>query len=65
MGERADELKTEIDQARRELDDDLATLKTEAQQLQRKVLVGVGVGVAVLIGVRIVRGLVRRSRDSD
>ena len=65
MGERADELKTEIDQARRELDDDLATLKTEAQQLQRKVLVGVGVGVAVLIGVRIVRGLIRRSRDSD
>ena len=65
MGDRADELKTEIDQARRELDDDLATLKTEAQQLQRKVLVGVGVGVAVLIGVRIVRGLIRRSRDSD
>ncbi len=63
MGDRADQLKNEIDQARRELDDDLANLKTEAQDLQRKVLVGVGVAAAVLIGVRIVRGFLRRGDD--
>ena len=63
MGNRADELKSEIDQTRRELDDDLAKLKTEAKGLQRKVLVGAGVAVAVLIGVRIVRGLLGRSGD--
>ena len=65
MGDRADELKTEIDQTRRELDDDLAKLKTEAQDLQRKALLGAGVGLALLIGFRIVRAVVRRSRDSD
>ena len=65
MGDRADELKTEIDQTRRELDDDLAKLKTEAQDLQRKALLGAGVGLAFLIGFRIVRAVVRRSRDSD
>ena len=63
MGNRADQLKSEIDQTRRELDEDLAKLKTEAQGLQRKVLLGVGVAVAVLIGVRIVRGLLGRSGD--
>ena len=63
MGNKADQLKSEIDQARREIDDDLASLKTEAQELQRKVLLGVGVAVAVLIGVRIVRGLLGRSGD--
>ncbi len=61
MGSRADQLKTEIDQTRRELDDDLAKLKTEAQGLQRKVLLGAGVAVALLIGFRIVRGLRGRS----
>lgn len=65
MADRADQLKSEIDQTRRELDDDLANLKTEAQGLQRKVLLGVGVAVAVLIGLRVVRGLVKRSRDED
>ena len=63
MGNRADQLKSEIDQTKRELDEDLAKLKTEAQGLQRKVLVGVGVAVAVLIGVRIVRGLLGRGDD--
>lgn len=63
MGNRADQLKSEIDQTKRELDDDLAKLKTEARGLQRKVLLGVGVTVAVLIGVRIVRGLLGRSGD--
>jgi len=62
VGNRADQLQTEIDQTRRELDEDLARLKTEAQGLQRKVLLGVGVAVAVLIGIRIVRAL-RRSGD--
>ncbi len=65
MGDRSDQLKSEIDQTRRELDDDLAKLKSEAKDLQRKVLLGVGVAVAVLIGVRIVRGLLGRSGDSD
>ncbi len=63
MGNRADELKSEIDQTKRELDEDLAKLKTEAKGLQRKVLLGVGVAVAVVIGVRIVRGLLSRSGD--
>jgi hypothetical protein len=63
VGSRADQLKNEIDQTKRELNDDLAKLKTEAKGLQRKVLLGVGVAVAVLIGVRIVRGLL--GRDSD
>jgi hypothetical protein len=63
VGNRADQLKSEIDQTRRELDDDLAKLKTEAKGLQRKVLLGAGVAVAVLIGVRIVRGLLGRSGD--
>ncbi len=63
MGNRADQLKSEIDQTKRELEEDLSKLKTEAQGLQRKVLVGVGVAVAVLIGVRIVRGLLGRSGD--
>ncbi len=61
MGNRADHLKSEINQTKRELNEDLAKLKTEAQGLQRKVLVGVGVAVAVLIGLRIVRGLRGRS----
>ena len=64
MGDRADQLKGEIDETRGELDDDLAKLKTEAQQLQRKVVLGAGVAIAVLVGVRIVRGLLRRG-DSD
>ncbi len=64
MGQGADQLKTEIDQTRRELDDDLAMLKTEAQGLQRKVLVGAGIAVAVLVGLKVVRGILR-SRDSD
>ncbi len=64
MGTRADELKSEIDRTRHELDEDLAKLKTEAQQLQRKVLVGVGVAVVALVGLKIVRGLMRRG-DSD
>ena len=63
MGNRADELKSEINDTRRELDEDLAELKTEAKDLQRKVLLGAGVAVAVLIGVRIVRGLLGRSGD--
>ena len=63
MGDRASDLKGEIDRTRRELDEDLARLKTEAGALQRKVLLGVGVAVAVLIGVRIVRGLMRRDAD--
>jgi hypothetical protein len=63
VGNRADQLKSEIDQTRRELNDDLAKLKTEAKGLQRKVLLGAGIAVAVVIGVRIVRGLLGRSGD--
>jgi hypothetical protein len=63
VGNRADQLKSEIDQTKRELNEDLAKLKTEARGLQRKVLLGVGVAVAVLIGVRIVKGLLGGSGD--
>lgn len=65
MAERADDIKNEIDRTKRELQEDLSQLKTEAGQLQRRVALGVGIAVGLLIVLRVVRGVRRRSRDSD
>ena len=63
MGAREDVLMSDIERARAAVADDLAALKREAADLKRKVAMAAGAAVAAIVVYRVIRFLVRRSRD--
>jgi hypothetical protein len=63
MGTRADQLRSEIEKTREDLARDVSELKTEASATARKVAIGTAVALAVYVGFKIVRAILRRSGD--
>jgi hypothetical protein len=58
-----DVLREQIDGAKREVETDLAELRTQLSDLLRKVVIAVGILVTVLIAFKVGRRIWRRSPD--
>lgn len=60
MATRADRLTSEIETTRQDLAGHLSELKSEASATARRALVLAAVGMALIVGLKIVRSVLRR-----
>ena len=63
MGARENALTSDIERTRAAVAEDLAALKREADELKRKLAMAAGAAVAAIVVYRVIRFLVRRSKD--
>ena len=63
MGARAQQLRSEIHKTREDLAGHLAELKIESSRTARKAAMAAGATVALFLGYRILRAVLRRRRD--